>query len=203
MTSLDYQWQDMLFAKQFMTHKKWHIDAISQHDTVLDIGLGNQEVSLAIANRAKQMVGVNYRKPSKLNLTNTSVIESSIYDLPIDDGSMNKVILSDVLQVVDDPTRLLNEAKRVLAPNGKILLTVLCQGERRKLKGFLYSTYVKFLQLSNRIETYHIWSVDDVHRLLDDHNLLVDKNEVLLNEDPLCIYMEISKLEADPLRMQL
>lgn len=44
--------------------------------------------------------------------------------LPLDDGSVDTVILSDVLEHLPEPERLWGELHRVLTPGGKVLLSV-------------------------------------------------------------------------------
>ena len=42
--------------------------------------------------------------------------------LPIDDASVDRVIFGNVFHELDDPARALSEARRVLAPSGRVLI---------------------------------------------------------------------------------
>jgi ubiquinone/menaquinone biosynthesis C-methylase UbiE len=50
-----------------------------------------------------------------------SVVEVGAEDLPFDDGSFDSVVATLVLCTVDDPTRTLAEARRVLVEGGRFL----------------------------------------------------------------------------------
>jgi ubiquinone/menaquinone biosynthesis C-methylase UbiE len=50
-----------------------------------------------------------------------SVVEAPAEDLPFDDGSFDTVVATLVLCTVDDPSRALAEARRVLVEGGKLL----------------------------------------------------------------------------------
>lgn len=56
-------------------------------------------------------------------------ILADIHELPIDDGSFDFVLLTEVLEHVAEPQRALTELRRVLAPGGTLLLTVPFVGE--------------------------------------------------------------------------
>lgn len=46
------------------------------------------------------------------------------YDLPLPDGSIDRVILVHALEAMDAPTELLSEVWRVLVPGGRVLIVV-------------------------------------------------------------------------------
>lgn len=50
------------------------------------------------------------------------LIESSLYELPIASGSVDVVILSHTLELVDSPRQLLTEACRIIKPEGHLVI---------------------------------------------------------------------------------
>jgi SAM-dependent methyltransferase len=52
------------------------------------------------------------------------VIKSDVYSLPFADGSLDLVLMTDVVEHVEDDRRAIAEAARVLRPGGALLITV-------------------------------------------------------------------------------
>ncbi len=50
------------------------------------------------------------------------VIESNLYELPLASGSVDLVVISHTLELVDNPRQLLTEACRVVKPEGHLMI---------------------------------------------------------------------------------
>ena len=62
-------------------------------------------------------------KPENQDIKNIKLIESSAYELPFDDNSLDAVYMITVLQEIRDRNRALEQAKRVLKPGGLLSVT--------------------------------------------------------------------------------
>lgn len=94
---------------------------------VLDLGCGGKKlhdkmVGVDIRANGQMGVGANTSKPA------ASDIEADVLDLPLDDESVDGVLAKHLLEHVLDPIKAINEWKRVLKPNGK--LVILCPDYR-------------------------------------------------------------------------
>jgi SAM-dependent methyltransferase len=97
---------------------------------ILDVGCGLGDFLLFY----RDIVGVdinkdcvNYCKSFNLN------VELMVVDiLPFDDNSFDSIILDNVIEHIENPSNLLSEIKRVLTPNGILLVGVPCD------KGYMY-----------------------------------------------------------------
>ena len=56
------------------------------------------------------------------NINNVDLIEHRIEKIPLQDNTVHKIIASLVMHEVNDLERTLEEMKRVLKPNGKVLI---------------------------------------------------------------------------------
>lgn len=96
--------------------------AIARHASgaVLDAGCGSMPYRSAIERHATSYDGLD------VELRSASVrYHCSITDMePVSDGSYDTVLCSEVLEHVPDPTAAVAEIKRVLRPDGKLILTV-------------------------------------------------------------------------------
>lgn len=105
---------------------------------LLDVGCGAGGVLKLLASRARRAVGVdidsNARQLARAELLlagleNCSLRQGDMYALPFADAEFDTVIVDDVLADADRPGELLDEARRVLRPNGRLLLLASCRGD--------------------------------------------------------------------------
>jgi ubiquinone biosynthesis O-methyltransferase len=100
---------------------------------ILDLGCGDGCLSYCMAQRGAQVIGIdNERLGIELaqhNLHSTSIksrctfIVGSAYELPFPDNSFDHVVSCEVIEHVQFPERMIAEARRVLRPGGKFVLT--------------------------------------------------------------------------------
>jgi SAM-dependent methyltransferase len=96
--------------------------------TALDIGCGRGTLlrRLQAARPGCELFGVEISALSaaEASASGVRVFEASIADgLPLADGSMQLVIMGEVIEHLFDPDAALDEVKRVLAPGGTLILT--------------------------------------------------------------------------------
>ena len=124
-------------------------------EDVLEVatGTGVQLVRLATANRGGRTVGVEIsegmlaqtrRRIEQAGLAGgVQVIEGSALELPIADESTDLLVNGYMLDLLplDDIPRALAEFKRVLRPGGRLVLSNMTKGERRRdgIWDWLYS----------------------------------------------------------------
>jgi DNA-binding transcriptional ArsR family regulator len=71
---------------------------------------------------SREMLAIARANLEARKIRNAQVRQADIYALPFADGFANLVTIHQVLHFLDDPQRALNEAVRILAPAGKILV---------------------------------------------------------------------------------
>lgn len=100
---------------------------------VLDIGSGDGTLTFKLSDRAKHVWGIddsllplrlareqfNRRRADR----HPRLARADARSLPFPDGSFDCVVLADVIEHIDAPDVVLEEAKRVLRPGGQILVT--------------------------------------------------------------------------------
>jgi SAM-dependent methyltransferase len=86
---------------------------------VLDIGCGLQPYRHMLGPRVVEYVGVD-----RIGELTRPTIVGTAEALPVPDASFDVVMCTMVLEHVIDPRKVLAEARRVLAPNGRLVLTV-------------------------------------------------------------------------------
>ncbi|HEY8803931.1 MAG TPA: class I SAM-dependent methyltransferase [Clostridium sp.] len=106
------------------TLKKFHIDAKC---TLLDIGCGIGYFTIPAANIVKQgkVIGldimgeiIDIAKAKVTNISNIEFIKSDEYSFPIQDNTIDYVLISNVIHEIEDKPRYFEEIKRVLKTDG-------------------------------------------------------------------------------------
>jgi SAM-dependent methyltransferase len=82
---------------------------------VLDVGCGPKPYYPFFAERASDYVGVDVVENPAAEL------RGAVEDLPVEDGSFDVVLCTQVLEHCDDPRRAVAELRRVTAPGGRVL----------------------------------------------------------------------------------
>ena len=82
---------------------------------VLDVGCGPKPYYPFFADRAGEYVGVDVVPQPAAELV------GRVEELPVEDGSFDLVLCTQVLEHADDPARAVGELRRVTAPGGRVL----------------------------------------------------------------------------------
>ena len=105
------------------------VDFVAKHAgrAVLDLGCGLGGYSRALAERGFELRALDV-VPDYVERARSIGVNAELYDgqtIPMDDGSVDTVILLEVLEHLDDPAPLLREARRV-ARTGVLVTTPNC-----------------------------------------------------------------------------
>lgn len=119
---------------------------------VLDCAAGTGELTVTAAEKARSvmcsdlsqaMLHKSMEKCFKHRLTNVAFQSRNIYELPDKDNTYDIVIAGNVLHLLDDPVKAVNELCRVTKPNGKIIMPTFLTYEKASGR-FITDLYKKF-----------------------------------------------------------
>lgn len=108
---------------------------IQPGETVLEVGPGPGAFTVDAARRAgpggkvfavdiqPKMIAKLKRRLQEAGVTNVETHVDSAYDLPVEDGTVDRAFLVTVLPEIPDPVRALREIHRVLRPGGRLSVT--------------------------------------------------------------------------------
>jgi len=121
---------DMAFKRRVATIFEWLPPADTP--TLLDCACGRgfylryyREVSAEVRLVGLELDADIIRKAqANVGALNVALLRGNIYHLPFEDASFDGVILSEILEHVEDDVRGLREVYRVLKPNGVTAITV-------------------------------------------------------------------------------
>ncbi len=150
--------------------------ALSPTEKVLDIACGTGEFEPIVLgeNRRQQMVGVDISEEmlaiaqQKLNgFPNVCLTLSSASSLPFADGSFDVVVSANAFHYFDDPASALLEMRRVLKPNGRLVILDWC---RDFLTCQILDVLLKLIDPSRR----SCYTQKEFHNLLTARGFAID-----------------------------
>jgi ubiquinone/menaquinone biosynthesis C-methylase UbiE len=109
---------------------------------LVDIGTGTGRMIELFAARSTQAIGID-RSSDMLRLArvklgaagiHSSLRQGDMYALPLADHSADSIIIHQVLHYAHSPAAAINEAARVLAPGGTLLVVDFAAHEREELR---------------------------------------------------------------------
>ena len=107
---------------------------------VADLGIGGGELTLLLCTASESVIGVDASramlervraKAQRAGVKNLELRHGEIEALPLADGEVDLVVLSQALHHAEEPRRALAEAFRVLAPGGRLLVLDLVRHKER------------------------------------------------------------------------
>jgi 2-polyprenyl-3-methyl-5-hydroxy-6-metoxy-1,4-benzoquinol methylase len=139
------------------------VDFVAEHAgrSILDLGCGLGGYSRTLAERGFDVRALDV-VPDYVERARSIGADAELYDgetIPLGDGSVDTVMLLEVLEHLDDPARLLCEARRV-ARTGVLVTTPNCT------QGF-GQVPVEFSHMLD-VDHRHFFTEQSLKRLLDD-----------------------------------
>ncbi len=101
---------------------------------VVDVACGDGVLSELIAERATSVTGVDVSatviaaaRKRLSGLKNVSFCEADMHALPLESGAYDHVFLMHALSYTRDPRKVLQEARRLLKPGGRLIVAALAE----------------------------------------------------------------------------
>jgi len=162
---------------------------LKENYTVLEIGTGTGIIPFSIYTKvgtiiatdiSSEMIRVAKQKQKELNITNIDFQVQDSYNLTFPDQMFDVVIASNMLHLLYEPEKPLNEVKRVLKDNGIFIAPTFCVGENWRSRIFsIIAGFVSGFKLVNK------WSIKDFNKFLMSNGLIIEKTTRIDGRFPL------------------
>jgi glycosyltransferase involved in cell wall biosynthesis len=163
------------FLRRFRLNKVLaHIDGWK---VVCDIGCGKHMALLKIISPlSKQCIGIDKKLPS-INYANIVVKEFDLDNrIPLADQSIDVVTLLAVLEHLDKEVEIIQEIKRILKPDGKLLITVPAEKAKSVLE-FLSNT-LHVISREEVLDHKRYYTIEKLKKLLMDQGFICSQIEI-------------------------
>ena len=111
---------------------------VTEKDNVLECACGTGLLTVPMAQKCKKLIATDISegmmrqaKKKVANYQNAEVRKASILELPFDSNRFDVVVAANVIHLLDEPEKAISELKRVCKPNGKIILPVYINKEKK------------------------------------------------------------------------
>jgi len=132
-------------------HLEGLLAALDPGWTVADLGCGTGRTSAVIAPFVTRVVAVDAStemlgaaRGRLSGLANVDVREGTLEAVPVADGSVDLALLVLVLHHVSDPGAVLREARRILAPGGRVIVLDMQPHDREEYRGQMGHVWLGF-----------------------------------------------------------
>lgn len=141
--------------KDFITTLKY----LNPGDTVLNYGCATGVVANALADRAKEIHGIDISPrmiemareiAAERNINNVHYAPGTIFDDSLPKESFNMVLAFRVLHVLEDVPAVIRRVNEILKPGGVFISVTICLGEKKGLMGalILLASWLRILPLT-------------------------------------------------------
>lgn len=157
------------FPWSFWQPAKKRLNLLLEHTPgdgkILDAGCGNGWATVALIKKGFDVTSVdlsprsieNIKKLADVTNTKINLIKCDLVDLPFEDGYFKTVFSFEVLEHIQNLEKATNELKRVLSPEGLLILSLPNKyGSFSLLEDFLVEKIIKQGKSGRGIEEHHI-----------------------------------------------
>lgn len=111
---------------------------ITEAENLLEIATGTGIISFQLCKQVREITAIDLSpemlkiarvKAENQSVTNIDFMEGDICNLSFADHSFDAVIASNVLHLLFEPDKAMQEIKRVVKPGGKVIVPTYCHGE--------------------------------------------------------------------------
>ena len=169
-------------------------------DAILDVGCGEGHLARQFVSAGYSVVGVEPSERLRAEFaaggdgfdpTVYEVVDARAEELPFSAGSWKAIVMTEVLEHVADPERVLNELHRVLAPEGRLCLSVPTSFSER-----LYSRlHPRYSQNATHVRVFAKHALTELLRRCDFHVVAIEGKNFI--PAVLWIFHALLRSEAD------
>jgi len=161
---------------------------ISNGDTVLEVGTGTGIFSFTLAEHVESIIAIDFaeemikiakKKQKELELNNITFQTGDVTKLSFPDKSMDVVIAVNVFHLLGNPKLALDETRRVLTTNGKLIIPTFCHGDNLKSRIISAIIGITGFKARNR------WSINSFRLFIQDSGFEVEKEFIIKDRIPL------------------
>lgn len=178
------------------------ISEVTSSDIVVEVGCGTGLISFEAAKKAKmvfatdissEMIEQCQSKQRSIDVHNINFSKEDSYFLSFEDRIADKLICCNALHVMSEPKKALNEMRRVLKPDGKLIIPTYCHKEGKAISSRLFRNAIRFANYIGVIPCLHIWRKEDLINVIESAGFRITGSERIHNAKMYCLYVSAIK----------
>ncbi len=155
-------------------------ESLTKDMKVLEVGTGTGLVAREIADHVERIEATDFSEEmidtakSDKYPANINFSCADIFDLPFEDNQFDAVIASNVLHIIPEPEKAMQEIRRVLKPNGLLIAPTFLWKELS-----LFGKIQKFIMLKKNFPLKTDWSEETFKSFINDSGFTITKFKMI------------------------
>ena len=173
-------------SQELIARTKEYLNA---NDNVLDFGCATGTKTLELADGIKhihgldisaEMIGEAIKKKNKVNVTNVSFSQGTIFNDDLEKASFEKIIAYAIIHLLEDSEKVIQRIHELLKPGGLFISTTACFKDKMDFKTRLeFTTYFFMKRLGIFPLHLNMFNTSDIEQLINSQNFNIVKAEIL------------------------
>lgn len=172
---------------------------LNSEDKVLEIATGTGIIALELSGSVNNMEAVDFSpdmiskakiKAKKLGIHNINFSVQDATCLTYESETFDYVIVSNALHIMPEPEKALEEIKRVLTREGKLIAPTFIHKYNKKAE--LLS---KLMEITG-FHAYHKWTLEDYQRFLEYNGFTIEYSQIFMASFPIA-YLVVKKNKSN------
>ncbi|MBN2521552.1 MAG: class I SAM-dependent methyltransferase [Bacteroidales bacterium] len=174
--------------KSYTTLLENIINNLNKEDIVLEIATGTGTLSIKIAKKVKKVIGIDIseemikianKKTEEYKTENVIFLTQDAYDINFPAEQFDVIIASNVLHVMVNPAKAINEIKRVLKKTGIFIAPTYCHGNN------IITKVISFFMSLIGFKAFHKWSMDSFKLFIKENGFNIIISKIIKDKIPL------------------
>jgi ubiquinone/menaquinone biosynthesis C-methylase UbiE len=173
-------------SQELIVRKKEYLKA---NDNVLDFGCATGTKTFELADAVKHIHGLDIsdemiseatKKKNKLNVTNVSFSQGTIFIDDLEKASFEKIIAFAIIHLLEDSEKAIQRIHELLKPGGLFISTTACFKDKMDFKTRLEFTTYRFMKRLGIFPLHlNMYRTSDIEQLINRQNFNINKAEKL------------------------
>jgi ubiquinone/menaquinone biosynthesis C-methylase UbiE len=173
-------------TRELISRTKEYLNA---NDNVLDFGCATGTKTLELADVVKHIHGLDFsaemiseatKKKNKVNVTNASFSQGTIFNNDLEKASFDKIIAYSIIHLLEDHERVIQRIYELLKPGGLLISETACFKDKMDFKTRLEFTTYRFMKRLGIFPLHlNMFKGSDVEQLINSQNFNIVKAEQL------------------------
>jgi len=172
-------------SQELIARTKEYLNA---NDNVLDYGCATGTKTIELADRVKHIHGLDFsaemiseatKKKDKVNVTNVSFSQGTIFNDDLEKASFDKIIAYSIIHLLEDSEKVIQRIHELLKPGGLLISETACFKDKMDFKTRLEFTTYRFMKRLGIFPLHlNMFKISDVEQLINRQNFNVVKAEI-------------------------
>jgi len=173
-------------SQELIARTKEYLNA---NDNVLDFGCAAGTKTFELADGVKHIHGLDFsaemiceatKKKNKVNVTNVSFSQGTIFNDDLEKASFDKIIAYSIIHLLKDSEKVIQRIHELLKPGGLLISETACFKDKMDFKTRLEFTTYRFMKRLGIFPLHlNMFKTSDIEQLINRQNFNIVKAEIL------------------------